>query len=189
MNSVHSLKQSRFSLLFLIASCMVLLITACSPNDSSGTTEEKTTLFQEFYEPYPNVLVSQERGSGNADEVRMAFAAYDQGKYETAVQLFFEIPPYIQINDDIVFYKAQATLAAGNYLAAKRFLLLILDNGTTLFKDHAEWYLALIHLHENNVREAQTRLARLEAAGQDDYLRMKASQLMERLIAENGGKG
>ncbi|MDP5091724.1 MAG: CDC27 family protein [Polaribacter sp.] len=115
------------------------------------------TLFNEYYQTYPNTVSPTVRGTTSTDLKSNAFYAYDSGNYEEAIALFSEI--YSKNGDDFaLFYKGISLIELQKYDEA----LAVLQKNNSLknstFEPYFLWYTALIHIKLQNKNEATLNL-------------------------------
>jgi len=110
-------------------------------------------LFSTYYEPYPNTLAPVER-SANADSgLSQAFAYYDGGDYEKAIQAFQQLQQSDQWKD-LQLYMGIAQMALNqNEEARKSFEATIAAKGET--SSIASWYLGLLYLKMQQPEKAK----------------------------------
>lgn len=104
--------------------------------------QSATDLFNEYYEPYPNILTSRDQFS-SLDE---AMRAYSTAGYNEAIQEFNKIP---FANDTVFFYKSISYLATRQPEQALSELHKI--KPTSLFHPAVIWYKGMSHLLIQNI--------------------------------------
>ena len=144
----------------------------------SQTTPPNTQeLFVENFEPYRNVIHPITRASQQEDLKTQAFAYYEQGKYEDALELFkklyqtTETPHYL-------FYQANALLQLNRPKEAITALQTHLKTKDTLTQK-SHWYLAMAYLKLNDVTNAKKNLEQVVL--ENKFNVEKAKSLLKKL--------
>lgn len=110
-------------------------------------------LFSTYYEPYPNTLAPVER-SANADSgLLQAFAYYDGGDYEKAIQAFQQLQQSDQWKDLQLYLGISQMALNQNEEARKSFEATIAAKGET--SSIASWYLGLLYLKMQQPEKAK----------------------------------
>lgn len=117
------------------------------------TQNTATSVYDDFYQTYPNVVAPTVRGENAADIKSEAFYEYDSGNYEKSLTLFSKI--YETDKDDYaLFYKALSQMELQKTTEAiatfKQFDL----GKNNAFTPFVKWYLALAYLKENQEEKA-----------------------------------
>ena len=137
-------------------------------------------LYQEFYQPYPNLIAGAVRGQEEIDTesiVRQAMRAYDHGDYGQTLELLLEIPEE-QLTAPILLYIGNAYLAQGESASAVPYFQRIVSDYED-FNPQAMWYLSLAYLHAGDQENATTQLNTL-VEGSSTY-KDKAEKLLKEL--------
>ena len=131
-----------FRRIFLIAaSALLLAIAGLYVFRNSQSDHEQ--LFQEYFQPYENVISER---SGKNDSEQKGMDLYDQKKYEEAIVQLKLAATEDSNNASLACYLGIAYLAAGHVQEAKTTFDAIVKNDHSLFKEVAEWNLAMIYL-------------------------------------------
>lgn len=110
-------------------------------------------LFSTYYEPYPNTLAPVER-SANADSgLLQAFAYYDSGDYDKAIQAFQQLKQSEQWKDLQLYLGISQMALNQNEEARKSFEATIAAKGET--SSIASWYLGLLYLKMQQPEKAK----------------------------------
>ncbi|GCC52771.1 hypothetical protein SanaruYs_30100 [Chryseotalea sanaruensis] len=134
-------------------------------------------LFATHFEVYPNVISPTVRG-GEANDSTLrakAFRAYDQKKYEEAIELFLNIS---EKDEGILFYLGNCYLANGQVEKALPVFEKVL-NEYDIFDEQAEWYLAVCFLKMEE-RERATQALKKVVARNSAY-KEKAQTILDKL--------
>jgi tetratricopeptide (TPR) repeat protein len=135
-------------------------------------------LFNTYYQTYPNVVAPSVRGA-EADNLKTkAFAAYDEGNYQTAVQLFAQIYK-IDKSDYALLYQAVSLIELKELEAAKQTLTKFDDAKNSEYTPYYYWYLALVELKTNKKEKAIVRLK--ELATKENPMQQMAKKLLAEL--------
>ena len=138
-------------------------------------------LFRQYYEPYPNVVTLLERGHPPPDGGSEAYALqlYDQGQYEEALVVFEQWMKPDSTAPEVLFYAAIACIETSRLGRAEQYLKQVSSLANHDFGPQAQWYLALVHVRQNELRQARKQLCTL-AASTETY-RDKATRLLRDL--------
>lgn len=136
-------KRRRLNIKWLAAASIVLLLGLTyffNTNNNASPNE----LFNNYFEPYKNVIAPIERGTTEQNEKTMAFMAYEKGNYNEAVNLFTNL--YTSTKEPYyLFYKANALLKLNKAEEALPLLKEHLKTKDTL-TDKTPWYMAMAYL-------------------------------------------
>ena len=136
-----------------------------------------TNLYDSNFTEYPNTVYTITRGDTDNSLEREAFVAYESKDYATAITKFDAIAIDAK-KDYFSFYKAQSYLGLGNTQKAKLLFDQVIENNDQ-FAAESLWYLALIHLKEENKTEAIVNLKKL--IEDFNYNKTKAQALLDAL--------
>lgn len=135
------------------------------------------SMYDEYYQTYPNVVAPTVRGENNSDIQSQAFAEYDNGNYQKSQQLFGLI--YTSEKEDYaLFYKGLSQLELNktkDAIATFRTFDLTKNNN---FIPYVKWYLALGYLKENQKENAIPLLQSLAKAENPQQ------EIAQKLLAE-----
>jgi tetratricopeptide (TPR) repeat protein len=142
---------------FAAAASIAILMTIYLIVNQPAKPEE---LFEQYFQPYPNVFEPTVRGNETANKRRDAFSAYDRGDFQTAIVLFDQL--LVEKEEaSILILLGNANLALGNVDAAQNnFLTLIKDFDE--FDGQAKWFLGLSYLKKGEEKKARLILQELE---------------------------
>lgn len=162
--------------IFLVAAS-VLLLALAGVYVFRNNQHDHEQLFQEYFQPYENVITER---SGKNDSQQKGMELYDQKKYDEAiVQLKLAVTEDSD-NPSLQCYLGIAYLAAGNAQEAKTTFENIVDDDHSLFKEVAEWNLAMTYLKLDD--EGSLRKTLEGIIQQKDHLyRVQATDLLRRL--------
>lgn len=134
-------------------------------------------LYAANFSPYENVVHPIERGNQLEDLLSRAFTAYEDEKYNEALQLFKELN--VKQNDGYIdFYKAIVLMQLNRHEESIPLLQHYIQNNREL-KDRAHWYLALSYLKLDDVSNSKTELEKLIQLG--SFKKAAANNLLENL--------
>ncbi len=124
-----------------------------------NTMNSTETLYAHYFEPYKNVVQPIVRGEAKKTTKVLAFMAYDDGDYDTAIvyinQLLEDQPEAI-----FALYKANAQLQTDQTEAAITTLQSHIKKTDTIYAQ-AQWYLALSYLKLDNKEATKKHLRTL----------------------------
>lgn len=135
-------------------------------------------LFNTYYQTYPNVVAPSIRGAEEKNLKTKAFAAYDEGNYQTAAQLFAQLYK-IDKSDYALLYQAVALIELKELEAAKQTLKKLDDAKNSEYTPYYKWYLALVELKTNEKEKAIVRLK--ELATKENPMQQMAKKLLAEL--------
>ena len=124
-----------------------------------NTINSTETLYAHYFEPYKNVVQPIVRGEAEKNTKVLAFMAYDDGDYDTAIvyinQLLEDKPEAI-----LALYKANSQLQTDQTEAAIATLESHIKKTDTIYAE-AQWYLALSYLKLDNKEATKSHLSTL----------------------------
>lgn len=127
-----------------LAAASIVLLLGLSYFFNVNNTVSSNELFNNYFEPYRNVIEPIERGTTEQNEKTMAFTAYEKGNYDEAVRLFTNL--YTSTKEPYyLFYKANALLKLDRAYEALPLLKEHLKTKDSL-ADKTPWYMALAYL-------------------------------------------
>ncbi len=132
-------------------------------------------LFAQNYEPYEISLV--QRGE-DADALAKADEDYRSGNYQTAITSLETLLQNQPANAKLHLVLGICYLETDQLQQARDHFGLALNNG--LYKDKAQWYLALSYLKEGKIQLARSYLEPLRE-DQNSIYREKAAQLLKKI--------
>lgn len=143
--------------IILIAILALLLAYLFLQTQQTANPEK---IYATYFQPYDNVIVStvrQGKSSTVPSEVTEAFQNYEAGNYSAALAAFNQINNEQQTSN-YQFYKALTLMELDNAIAAIPILKSVIQDTDTPFQEHAQWYLALAYLQEENIEQTTTTL-------------------------------
>jgi len=135
-------------------------------------------LFAQNFTPFTNVIQPIVRGENTENILTKAFIAYENKDYSTAEYYFIKIGN-TEDKSYTFFYAAMSQLAQDKTTEAKTQLTTYLNDSNNSLATQAHWYLALIYLKENNLKNAKTELQFVIDIKGD--FETKATELLEQL--------
>ncbi len=173
-------KNSRFSVVpvkWLAAASLAVLLSLGSWMVKNHVFPSNETIFETYYEPYPNTVFPIVRGSELHTIEYRAFLAYEAGEYHKAINLFNSVENPNEKH--IEFYRGLCLLSVGKTEDAIRTLIPLTepDQGTLQNMDcrqKATWYLGLAYLKQGKEEEARYFMDILR--NQNEELRFKKEE-------------
>jgi tetratricopeptide (TPR) repeat protein len=141
------------------------------------TAQEPATLFADYFEPYPNVIMPTVRGAVENDSTvkAQAFRAYDRQEYTKAIELF----ETLNLQDaTALLYLGNSYLASGQPEKALPLLEKVLNN-YDVFHEQAEWYIAISYLKLEERDKAKEALRKVVV--REGSYKSKAQLILEKL--------
>jgi hypothetical protein len=137
---------------------------------------QNASLFDTYYETYPNVVAPNVRGENAAELRNRALLAYDAENYKEAIELFKKV----EGEEYATFYEALSKLALGD---AKETIEILknesFQNSPYPLETYRKWYLALAYLKLNDLEACKTELKTISDT--ENPQRQKALELLEKL--------
>jgi len=150
----------------------VLIVVAASVLLLNQPTE---TIFDRYYEPYPNYEADIQRGA-SPDDYAAAFIAYERADYKEAKDRLKSLLVDDPDNAAINFYLASAYLASDEADSALQHFETVRQQPDSPYFEQAYWYLALANLKLEREEEARKYLKYL--VGHQGYSSDEASEIL-----------
>ena len=141
------------------ATAAILIISLCIPFLINPSPE---SIYENFYEAYPNVEQPIVRGA-QQDDISKAFQDYENGNYNVATENF-KVLLQKDSNPNYRFYYGMALLNDAKYEFALEELSKI-ENLDFDYKEETLWYQSLILIRVKKFEEAKLKLKRLDDLG------------------------
>lgn len=147
------------------ASIGILLLSYVSIQEFYFKTPEK--IAASFFEPYPVLVGGATRSAGGEkSSLELAMSLFEGERYIQAIGIFRSLDAP-ESEELVEFYLANAYQATHNYSESiKIYKQIISENG--IFKEQAEWYLALAYLATEELKMAENLLVAMKDSG-DNY--------------------
>ncbi|WP_420317502.1 hypothetical protein [Ekhidna sp.] len=136
-------------------------------------TKDQTTLFDQYYETYPNYEVTTVRGEEDPSNRERAYLAYDQGDFSGAIQAFNKLE---SMSSADYFFRGISHIQMTNYELALKDLDQVISIKDENYNTAASWYTALIHLKLENEASAISLLEEL-SKGESEFASISAELL------------
>ena len=134
------------------------------------------SLFKEYYSA--NNLVDVTR-AGDANIVE-AVIKFQEKDYKMAARLFNNILNKDNNNIACWFYYGISSIETENYAKAETAFNHIVSDNQNLYVEHAQWYLGLCFLKDNQISKAKAQFEKI-AADPDNYHHLNAANLLKKL--------
>ena len=134
------------------------------------------TLFKEYYSAN-NLLDVTRAGDANIVE---AVIKFQQKDYKMAARLYSNILQKDNNNIACWFYYGVSSIETESYAQAEKAFNHIISDNQNLYVEHAQWYLGLCLLKNNQINEAKAQFAKI-VADPDNFHHQDAAQLMKKL--------
>ena len=169
-------KKRKLSILkYAVAAVFLIGITLISINFFSQRSNSEQ-LYAEFFEPYRNVIAPIERGDEPSTDEEKAFAYYELGKYQKAIDGFEALSSNTAIYKS--FYIGISNMQLEQFdLAIKMFERYEVSGNR--FKQQSQWYRSLCYLKLNDLARAKETLEIL--AKTHDFKALEAQKLLKKL--------
>jgi len=140
---------------------------------ASDDTLSNSMLFSQYYD---NAVVDQKRG----DATEEAIIKFQFNDFTEATPLFKEIILKDSSNIAVWFYYGVANLEIQDYKKSEDAFKTIIKNMDNLYVEHAEWYLGLCYLKDNNVKDAIYQF-KIVAADSTNYHNKDAKAILMKI--------
>jgi hypothetical protein len=127
-------------------------------------SSQEDELFLRYYQPYPNVVASVNRGEEAEDAKGKALQAYERGDYHSASQSLETLHSKLPTDVAIAFYLGQAYLGDNQTEKAEQSLQELAKSQND-FSLQAQWYLSLVYLKKHELQKARPLLENLRKQG------------------------
>jgi len=132
---------------WLAAASVALLLGAACWYWLATPAAQPSAIAQSMFEPLPNVLAPELRGTAAESDLQSAMQAYQAGQYPQAIASLQQLPDSLQ-SKEVQLYIATAMLADSKAGTAAELLKSLPPEAET------QWYLCLAYLQTGNEREA-----------------------------------
>jgi tetratricopeptide (TPR) repeat protein len=160
---------------YAAASLVALAAIAATLYLQVPRTVSNDKLFTEYYTS--ENIVDQTRGDQNIVE---AVIKFQQKDFATASQLFKSILDKDNTNIAVWFYYGISNIETKNYDNSIKAFTTIINQNDNLYIEHAEWYLGLCYLKNNQKDKAIDQFV-VVASNPDNFHRQEAKNILEKL--------
>lgn len=140
---------------------------------------EYEDIYTVYYKPYEADVVIRTALNNVAKRKNLTpYLLYNKGKYQEAFEMLED-----SVNDKPENYRANffyglCALELNNFIVAEKSLTnVIKDSINPTFKVHAEWYLSMLYLKNNNPEKARQHLENLSG---EHYYASKAKKILKK---------
>ena len=145
---------------WMVAASVIMLLGFSFLWLNSGSIDNNA-LFEDYFEPYRNVVQPVVRGEQNMDSKSKAFEAYENKDYQTALD-YFNVALEEKNEAVIKLYKGITQLQLDNIEDAI-VIFEELENLPNNLEAQHNWYLALAYLKNNELENAKATLQKLNS--------------------------
>lgn len=160
---------------YAAASLLILCAIASSLYLQTSRSVSNDALFTQYYDS--ENIVDQTRGDKNIVE---AVIKFQQKDFRTASVLFKSILDNDNSNIAVWFYYGIANIETKNYDNSIKAFHTIIKQNDNLYIEHAEWYLGLCYL-KNNQKDKAIDQFDIVASNPDNFHRQEAKNILEKL--------
>lgn len=121
-------------------------------------SRSQPSLYDQYYEVYPNYEVTSLRGSDDPSIREEAYLAYDQGNFGEAIRVFNALD---SLSSADVFFRGICHIQQTNYEDALFDFAAVISTKEPNYYEAAVWYTALIHLKQEDKAKATPFLQEL----------------------------
>jgi len=161
----------------IAASVLIIALAGVYMFRNNEATREQ--LFQEYFQPYENVIAER---SGENDSQQAAMELYDQQKYDEAIIELNLASGKDPDNTALKCYLGIAYLAVNDTQKSKAIFEALALGGPSLFKEVAEWNLAMTYLKLDDEKPLNRTLEGI-IQQKNHLFREQASELQGRLTS------
>jgi len=167
-------KNNRRTLLRIAVAIVILIIAGFGFFIPANYSNQ--ALADANFESYPDRITTM--GITPGDQLSEAMKAYNENKFEKAIELFSKIPqPFLQ-QDLINLYTGISLMETNQFESATTIFQQLIDSESTQ-SDVARWYLALSYLQSSDIENAKSLLNQI--VEQDGFQSKNAAKLLDKL--------
>ncbi|WP_436517967.1 tetratricopeptide repeat protein [Ekhidna sp. To15] len=126
---------------------------------------DEESLFDQYYDQYPNYELTTTRGEENLSNRGLAYAAYDVGDYQVAIEEFNKLEVLLAPD---YFFRGVSYIQVEEYNSALSDFNEVVELEDESYGNASIWYTALVHLKLNNKDKAIPILKKL-AEGESEF--------------------
>ncbi len=160
---------------YAAASLLVLCAVAATLYLQTPRSISNDSLFSQYYNS--ENIVDQTRGDQNIVE---AILKFQQKDFSAASVLFKSILDKDNSNIAVWFYYGISNIETKNYDNSIKAFNLIIKQNDNLYIEHAEWFLGLCYLKNNQKDKAVDQFV-VVASNPDNFHRQEAKNILEKL--------
>jgi tetratricopeptide (TPR) repeat protein len=160
---------------YAAASLVALFAVAATLFMQTNRAVSSDSLFTEYYNS--ENIIDQTRGDQNIVE---AVIKFQQKDFATASALFKSILDIDNSNIAVWFYYGISNIETKNYDNSIKAFNTIIKQNDNLYIEHAEWYLGLCYLKNNQKDKAIDQFV-VVASNPDNFHRQEAKNILEKL--------
>ena len=160
---------------YAAASLLALVAVAATLYLQTPHRISNDSLFSQYYNS--ENIIDQTRGDQNIVEAVMKFQQKD---FASASQLFKSILDKDNTNIAVWFYYGISNIETKNYDNSIKAFATIIKQNDNLYIEHAEWYLGLCYLKNNQKDKAIDQFV-VVASNPDNFHRQEAKNILEKL--------
>ena len=139
-------------------------------------TSNQQSLFDNYYQVYENYEVTKVRGDNELSNREKAYAAYDVGNYQQAIELFNELDSMLASD---YFFRGVSYIQTQDFQRALKDFEKVIASDDSGYTNAALWYSALIHIKWEDHRKAIPILEKL-SRGSSEFA-STSGQLLDQL--------
>ena len=145
--------------------------------DMAEDSKRGIELFAEYFEPYKDAMMDPlTRGNKELSPFQKYQKAYWDGDYQQTVELFAQLPPNYQVNDNFRFSYANALLKTGKTAQAILILESIINNNQSTYWTESHLTLAFAYLQQGQMNKS-TQLVAFYIASEKAMQKKEAKDL------------
>ncbi len=140
---------------------------------------EFNNAFETYYKPYETDIVIRSAANKISEINNLSpYILYDKGEYQKAFDMLEDSVTDKPANYKASFFYGLCALELKQYnIAEENFIAVIKDSINSTFRIHAEWYLSMLYLKNNNPEKAKHHLKNLS---NEHYYALKAKKILKK---------
>jgi tetratricopeptide (TPR) repeat protein len=178
INQVPVMRMNTGKLLYAAASLLVICAVAATLYWQTNRNISSDALFNEYYNA--ENIIDQTRGDQNILE---AVIKFQQKDYAKASELFNSFLVKDKSNIAVWFYYGISNIETKKYENSIKAFSTIIKQNDNLYIEHAEWYLGLCYL-KNNQKEKAINQFGVVACNPENFHQQEAKNILEKLQGE-----
>lgn len=167
---------------FMLAASVLFAVVVFKFIGPTSCQNELNNLYVENFTPYPNELVTIERGKVEENHFTEIFSHYNQGNFAKAIQAIDEIEMSGKMEEDLQFYKAISLMSIGEFEDAEKILRQLDHQELDSYENQINWYMALLTLRDGRTEISIDYLDKLSQSN-SNFRKSSAQKLLLKINA------
>lgn len=171
-------KNKAFPIRYMVAAAIVVIVAVCGVLFAPS----KTSLFEDYFTPYPSNYAFRSTQEENRTEVAsnlaQALRYYSEDDFGSAA-LYFQKVQTDSMTAGEIFYFANTLLAVNEFEQAEAKFEFIVDNRENPFWQQTKWYLAITYLKLERLEKTQGMLDLINVG---EYRYKEAQEIIKKIM-------